>query len=40
LARCTFRIFEHLVQGTLPHIQHRLQLEMARGDFLKRSWLW
>src|SRR2546426_992633 len=29
--------FEHLMQSTLPHIQHRLALEMPSGDFLQCS---
>jgi hypothetical protein len=31
-----FRIFQHLMQGALPHVQHRLTREMACGDFLQR----
>src|SRR6266568_496594 len=36
LACGAFRVFEDLMQSTLPHVQHRLTREMSCGDFLQR----
>ena len=35
LASGTFRVFYHLVQGTLAHIQHGLPLQMPCGHVLQ-----
>src|SRR6266568_5747349 len=38
LACGTFRVFEDLMEGALAHIEHRLALEVPRGDLLERGW--
>ncbi len=38
VARYASRIFEHLVQGALPHVEHGVTLHMPRSDFLVRIW--
>src|SRR5712692_6802805 len=39
LACGAFRVFEHLVQRTLTHVQHGLPREMLCSDFLQGRWL-